>query len=213
LAQNPDVARRFAGAARVVVEPHIALSGVTPLMGPRRPPDGGRRALFVGRVVGWKGPRLAIAALAEDAASVWTLDIIGDGPDTPGCRSLIARLGLDSRVRLRGTLPRSRVLEEFQAADCLLLPSLHDSAGWVVAEALALGVPVVCLDRGGPGYLVGEGQGRKVPATRGVVRNLAAALCEVPGRFTPEHRWNADRLPDLLDAWYGQVVSDNRSRR
>ena len=34
-------------------------------------------------------------------------------------------------------------------ADALLLPSLHDSAPWVVGEALSMGVPAVCLDQGG----------------------------------------------------------------
>jgi glycosyltransferase involved in cell wall biosynthesis len=40
-------------------------------------------------------------------------------------------------------------------ADVLLFPSFHDSGGWVVAEALRVGCPVLCLDLGGPPNLVG----------------------------------------------------------
>jgi glycosyltransferase involved in cell wall biosynthesis len=41
-------------------------------------------------------------------------------------------------------------------ADVLLFPSLREEAGWVVVEALASGLPVVCLDRGGPRALGGD---------------------------------------------------------
>jgi glycosyltransferase involved in cell wall biosynthesis len=38
-------------------------------------------------------------------------------------------------------------------ADVLLFPSMHEDAGWVVAEARSFGLPVVALDRGGPPLL------------------------------------------------------------
>jgi glycosyltransferase involved in cell wall biosynthesis len=38
-------------------------------------------------------------------------------------------------------------------ADVLLFPSMHEDAGWVVAEAAASGLPAVALDRGGPPLL------------------------------------------------------------
>jgi glycosyltransferase involved in cell wall biosynthesis len=61
-----------------------------------------------------------------------------------------------------------------EEADVFLFPSLHDEGSWVVAEAVASGLPVVCLDRGGPPVL----GGRAVHATtRGAtVRALAAAV-------------------------------------
>src|SRR5581483_1101593 len=36
-----------------------------------------------------------------------------------------------------------------------IFPSLHDDSPWTVVEALAAGLPVVCLDIGGPPALVG----------------------------------------------------------
>ena len=44
-----------------------------------------------------------------------------------------------------------------EEADVLLLPSLHDEAGLAVAEAAAIGLPIVCLDRGGPPVIAGSG--------------------------------------------------------
>ncbi len=40
-------------------------------------------------------------------------------------------------------------------ADALLLPSLRDDAPFVVAEAQALGLPVVAFDQGGPREFAG----------------------------------------------------------
>jgi glycosyltransferase involved in cell wall biosynthesis len=111
-------------------------------------------ALFVGRLLTWKGLLLAIEAFAQVDVPGSRLVIVGDGP----ARSLIAQrvrtLGLEDRVDLTGSLPRNQVLGLMAEASCLLFPSFHDSAGFVVSEALSLGTPVVCLDHGGPGTLV-----------------------------------------------------------
>jgi glycosyltransferase involved in cell wall biosynthesis len=42
-----------------------------------------------------------------------------------------------------------------EEADLFLFPSLHDDSPVVVVEAIASGLPVVCLDRGGPPLLGG----------------------------------------------------------
>jgi glycosyltransferase involved in cell wall biosynthesis len=63
---------------------------------------------------------------------------------------------------------------------CFLFPSLHDSSGNVVLEAQANGLPVICLDLGGPATLVTP-ETACVVKTRGldesdVVRRMAEAL-------------------------------------
>src|SRR6266403_3844313 len=64
--------------------------------------------------------------------------------------------------------------------DCLLFPSLHDSSGNVVIEALSFGLPVVCLNLGGPPTFVNSNCGIVVDvANRSesqVVDGLAQAL-------------------------------------
>jgi glycosyltransferase involved in cell wall biosynthesis len=204
VAQNNDVAHAFRAARRVVVEPHIAVEGMsTSRVDGRR---AGRRAVFVARLVPWKGARLAVACLARPAAAGWHLDLYGTGPDADNVRRLADRLGVADRVTFKGQHPRTEVLAALDTADALLFPSMHDSAGWAVAEALSRGCPVVCLDRGGPAVLVGPGEGVRVPVRGDVVGELAHALASLPGRIPPSDRWAPARIPGLVTSWYEQTA-------
>jgi glycosyltransferase involved in cell wall biosynthesis len=68
----------------------------------------------------------------------------------PRVRRAARRWDLADRVELVGSLPRAEVLRQVRRCGVLLHPALHEEAGLCVAEALALGTPVVCLDHGGP---------------------------------------------------------------
>ena len=52
--------------------------------------------------------------------------------------------------------------ELYQQHDVFLFPSLHDSGGMVVLEAMRHGLPVVCLDLGGPSVMVDDSCGYKI---------------------------------------------------
>jgi len=225
LAVNHDVARRFS-AANPRVEPNIGLhldqllaptSTVEPAPDPTAelagppfdggPTDGLRRAVFAGRLLAWKGVRLAVAALARREAADWCLHIYGEGPDTEAIIDAARRHKVSDRVILHGLRPRAEVLAALRGCDALLFPSMHDSAGWVVAETLALGRPVVCLDIGGPAMLVGEDRGIRVPARGDVPGGLAKALARVPAAVQADRRFDVERLPDLLDELYTKAVT------
>lgn len=204
VALNDDVARRFRRAARrIVVEPNSAidLSDVPPASPDR---EDSKRAVFVGRLVGWKGVRLAVATIAHPDAAGWSLDFYGSGPERGALEAEVARLGLGDRVRFLGMRPRDEVLAALRDADAMLFPSLHDSAPWAVAEAATLGCPVVCLDLGGPPLLAGAA-GRVVVPTGDVIGKLARAL-DIKDRPEPTLRWSPERLPGVVDDWYQSVV-------
>lgn len=209
IAQNDDVAERFRHARRVIVEPNASID-LAPggNAGLRTPVGAGpHTAVYAGRLVAWKGPHLALHALSRPEAAGWTLDLYGEGPELGRLERRARALGLDGRVRFHGIRPRDEVLAALRTADAMLFPSMHDSAGWAVAEAATLGCPVVCLDRGGPPLLAGSA-GRPVPPAGNVPDALARALRDTAesGRTTPTRRWSADRLPDLLDTWYREAA-------
>jgi glycosyltransferase involved in cell wall biosynthesis len=61
-------------------------------------------------------------------------------------------------VTFVGRVERSELLRIMrEEADVFLFPSLRDEGGWVVGEARWSGLPVVCVDRGGPPTIAGGG--------------------------------------------------------
>lgn len=110
---------------------------------------------FVGRLVPWKAAVLAVRALGLIGDRSARLLIYGEGPELRRIRREIDRLGLDHRVVVNGARSRSQVRSDLSRASVLLHPALHEEGGFSVAEALVEGVPVVCLERGGPLGLIG----------------------------------------------------------
>jgi glycosyltransferase involved in cell wall biosynthesis len=123
------------------------------------------RFVYAGRLIYWKGAHLAIRALAEVRAMnpSATLTLIGDGPAEEWLRSVVEQCGVANAVEFAGRIPREQLIEAFSHYTALVFPSLHDSGGMVVLEALSQGTPVVCLDLGGPGFIVNASCGFAAP--------------------------------------------------
>lgn len=142
--------------------------------------NSGIRIYGVGRLVHWKGFDLAIRAFARAAMNhpAATFTILGSGPQGQRLRRLAEAEGVADRVRFEASLPRSDVLRLADESDIFLLPSLHDSGGVALVEAMARAKPVVVLDTGGPAVVVTPECGIKAPTTtpEEAVRGLAAGL-------------------------------------
>lgn len=202
-----EVAARFSGlGVPTFVEPACALppAPARPDGAPEGEPDRVRRAVFVGRLRSWKGPYLALHAMTYLPGN-WRLDLYGTGPEAAGLRRRAARLGLGDRVRLLGQRPREEVFSALCGADVFLLPTLHDTAAFSVAEAVRVGCPVVCLDVPGPPGLIEGTTGIAVPPTADAPRRLAEAMTRVTPH-PPSDRWNADRFTGLVDEWYSAAL-------
>lgn len=200
LAQNQSVADEFHWRTDVLVETNVALSDPVGLTEARR--RGARTALFVGRLVPWKGVALALAAIARPELSGWELLVLGDGPDRPRLERIAQRLGVADRVVFEGRVERARVAEAINESSVLLYPSLHDAASWAVGEALVGGLPVVCLAVAGPLTLTRRAQGGvAVPPDRQAVRALASATLEATRAGSVDGLLQ-DRLPVLLTELY-----------
>lgn len=124
------------------------------------------RLMYAGRFLDLKGMRLGIMALAvaRRRGVNARLTLIGPGgPDETSWRQLAKQLGIESEIDWVGWVTASELKEFYQSHDALLFPSLRDSSGNVVLESLAHGLPVICLNLGGPAELVNKTCGLVVP--------------------------------------------------
>ncbi len=145
---------------------------------PRSRPPGPPRLLYAGRLLYWKGVHIAIRALAQLLPRMpeARLTIVGKGPEGERLKAEAANLG--DRVEFIPWLPRQQFLEFYGNHELFVFPSLHDSGGTVVLEALAHGLPVICLDLGGPRQIVTAQSGIVVGTAGRDTMRVAAAMAE-----------------------------------
>lgn len=159
------------------VMPTIGLNPAELPFQPHRQIEGPLRLLFVGNVISLKGIDLALDAVRQSEISA-IFTVIGTGNYLQAARRQVERLGLGERVKFEGRLSREEVLKVYPRHDVFLFPSLHDTGGYAVIEAMFNELPVICLDCGGPAVAVQTGCGVKVPLARRakVVADLAKAI-------------------------------------
>ena len=158
-------------------------------------------AMFAGRLLPWKGAWLAIRALEHLPGR--TLLVCGTGPDIGRLRRLATKLGVHDRVRFLGELPRSEVIRLMrEEVDVFVFPSLREEAGWAVAEAIASGLPVVALDRGGPPVL-----GASVVRSS-TVRRTARDLARAVASAAPSAASASDLTQERRTIWVRELIRD-----
>ncbi|HEY0841825.1 glycosyltransferase family 4 protein [Methylotenera sp.] len=141
--------------------------------------------VYVGRFIDIKGMDLGLRAIAKMRANGIPVRItmIGQGPAQKDWQQLIARFKLVDAITWIPWMKQQDLLAAYQTFDLLLFPSMHDSSGNVVLEAMASGLPVVCLDLGGPAQIVNQSCGRVVLVAGldadQVIDGLAIALTEI----------------------------------
>src|SRR5262245_34330108 len=122
--------------------------------------------IFVGRLIPLKACDLAMQAAADLLRTRQCyLTVVGDGPERESLQQLAKSLGVEDRVTFTGWLTRLEALAHLRRADVLVFPSLREFGGGVVFEALSLGAVPVVADFGGPGDIVTDQVGYKIPMT------------------------------------------------
>jgi glycosyltransferase involved in cell wall biosynthesis len=100
-----------------------------------------------------------------------------------------------------------------ERTDLFLFPSLHDEGGWVIAEAMASGLPVVCLDWGGPAVLAGQGVavGTVGSTIVALARAMEAAVADgTPTKRPPMFEEASRRLAEIVEHKVLDGMSDER---
>jgi glycosyltransferase involved in cell wall biosynthesis len=136
--------------------------------------------LFAGRLVAHKGLHLALEALAilRNEIPDATITVAGGGTDEAWLRRRAKELGLQEAVNWVGRLSHGEMLNLYASHVAFVFPSLHDAGPLVIPEAYARGLPVICLDIGGPSQLLPDGCGYKVRVEGRSCREVVVKLAE-----------------------------------
>lgn len=185
------------------------------------------KLLYVGRLVRTKGARDIIRALAMLQDLPVELDIVGDGPDRAECERLVAELGLKQRVRLHGWVPKESVSDFYRNADVFVFPSYREPGGRVILEAMAFSLPLVIVDRGGPGSATTSRCAIKIPISTpdALTRDISTAVrrlvnspdlreqmgAAAHGHATETALWSA-KLERMNEIYLELMNADRRSK-
>jgi glycosyltransferase involved in cell wall biosynthesis len=180
-----------------------------------------------GRLIDLKGFDLTVLSFSAFARehSEARLTIIGDGPERSRLEKLAASEKAADRIIFSGWMCRAQYLSMLAQADVFLFPSC-EGGGMVALEAMAGGVPVICLDKGGPSQFVTDETGVVVPVRsyEETVADLSKGILMLAS--DPERRaqlsraararaqtrflWT-ERAP-LIASWYmGAILSRQKS--
>jgi len=189
------------------------------------PPTEAAMFLFIGRLVDWKALEIVLEALAATPAA--TLEVIGGGPMLGTWRAQAEVLGIANRVTFHGWLPQPDCVPHLARARALVLPSIYESGGAVVLEAMAMSRAVIATAWGGPADYLDEACGILVPPTSraALVSGFAQAmqrLGENPaaatamgnaGRAKVESTFDWETKVDAVLELYASVLPSDTIRR
>jgi len=173
-----------------------------------------RRLVTVGNLGPVKGHELLLRALPTLEDLDVECAIVGDGPLRAHLEAVARQLGVASRVMFLGV--RADVPALVQDADLFVFPSLWEGFGIAVVEAMALGVPVVAVRRGGIPEIVEEGiSGLLVPpddpallasAIRRGLTDTALRSRLVPAGRRAAEAFDAREMVAKYEGWYGTLL-------
>lgn len=190
------IPRRF--QSKCLVIPAIGIDPPAAAAAPRTPSS--PRFLFVGRLLYWKGLHLLLRAMPEVLRAVpnASLTVIGEGSDARWLKQVAESCGIAEHVTWISALPHKEIEAVYRDHLALVFPSLHDSGGMVVLEAMAAQLPVISLALGGPGVFVDSSCGISIDVANqseeAVQHALATAMIQLAQHQTVRHTLAANCL-------------------
>jgi len=193
------------------------------------PPSAARplEILFVGRLIPAKALPLLFHAMARvQARFPVRLTIVGDGPMRQQWTRESEDCGVAGAVRFLGMQALPEVAAAMRDAHVFCLPSVRESGGGVLLEAMASARPVIAIAHGGPGEIVDSEIGAAIlpdgPAQ--AIEGIAGALQDAmerpsvwrergeAGRRRARQLYGWDsKIAQALEL-YGQILSASSSK-
>lgn len=174
--------------------------------------------LYLGRLSPEKNVGFLLRAFAKfrKGCENSLLVIVGGGPDGEHLKDLAFRLGIKPAVVFTGPVPQDEVPHYMAAADLFVFPSMTETQGLVLIEAMAAGTPVVAVDtavnaevlEGGGGLIVDQDEDDFVRGIRSIISS--PSIREIMGTkaIATAAKYRISSAVDQLLGVYKSVVGD-----
>jgi glycosyltransferase involved in cell wall biosynthesis len=129
-------------------------------------PENRRILLYISRVAKEKNLDFLLKAMVrlidnrkkKHGLSDVHLVLAGGGPELEHYKEMSKELGLENYISFTDMLKKEVANRYFGAAYIFVFPSITETQGIVITEAMAAGTPVVAIDKMGPSDLVTDGK-------------------------------------------------------
>ena len=114
--------------------------------------------LVAGRMIYRKGLDFLFDALMRIPQETrYQVRVVGDGPELEHLRK--EDLNLSEHVHCMGSIPYMEMEKEYAGADVFIMPSIRETTGTVLLEAMSKGIPVITINKFGGATLFDENTG------------------------------------------------------
>ena len=140
------------------------------------------RLITTGRLVPFKNIKAIISALKYVPSSYKIrLTVIGSGGEAEKLRNQIVRDSILHEVEFIPQIPRNEVLNHLSESDIYVFPSLREGGSWSLMEAMATGLPVICLKWTGMEIITDDHSAIRLPVTnpQQLSEDIASAICRL----------------------------------
>lgn len=144
--------------------------------------------IMIGRMSSEKGFQRVLRFMCREVLAKYPqtrLYLMGNDTDAPQLKQRMEQLGMADRVVLLGV--KENPYPYLRQAQCLICPSVSESFGLVMLEAMLLGVHVITTDTIGGTYVTQNGVfGCCVPNSDDALQAAVEAYLENPGAYAPD---------------------------
>lgn len=142
--------------------------------------------LWAGRMIPRKGLSFLLDVLKIiKSNNNFILRLVGDGPEMENLKKKVNALKIEDKVDFAGSVPYKEMKKIYLSSDVFVFPSLRETTGTVLFEAMSNGLPIVTFDQNGAALLVTDSCGLKV--------NIHQTVDDIKREF-------ADKLRILIDS-------------
>ena len=165
-----------------LVETEIAVDTISETCHQDKDGHGKTVFLMAGRMIYRKGVPLLFDALETLPKNYdYEVRIVGDGSDMAKLQKRYRQsVKLQKHVTFAGRVPFLQMKDEYAKADVFVMPSIRETSGSVMLEAMSNGIPLIAVNRFGSGMLLNDDLGWTFDGKvkQDFIESLATAMAE-----------------------------------